>query len=241
MSKIKYSIIIPAYNEERRIVNSIKTIFSFFGKKNETCEVIISDDKSSDNTVSLVKNAMKEYGNLKLLESDKNYYKGWPVRSGILSSSGDYILMTDADLSTPIEESEKLKKSLDSGADIAIGSRIDARGHDERESQPFYRRLIGKIFTYLRKILTPEIIDSQCGFKMFKRDAALDLFKRQKITNIIFDVEILYLAKKLHYKIAQIPVKWHYSGETRMRLTIGNAFKTLLSLAQIYRLHRNEK
>lgn len=236
---MKYSIIIPTYNEEKRIEKTIKIISDFYKSKKVTFEIIVSDDKSTDKTVSIIKNINNP--NLKLIISDKNYYKGWPVRNGILSSSGDYILMTDADLSTPISEADKLEKALNSGFDLAIGSRINESGEDERSSQPLYRRILGKLFTQIRSVLTPKIKDSQCGFKMFKKEVARDLFKRQQIKNIIFDVEILFLAEKLHYKIAQIPVKWEYLGETRMRLTVKNAFSTVISLAQIYFLHRNEK
>lgn len=235
---MKYSVVIPTYNEKKRIVASIKKIQDFFQKKNKPFEIIVSDDKSTDNTISEVK---KNYPRVKVLKSSKNYYKGWPVRNGILKAEGEYILMTDADLSTPIEEADKLQDAIDKGYDLAIGSRIDERGYDERESQPYHRRILGKLFTSVRKILTPEIKDSQCGFKMFKKNVAHDLFFRQKIKNIIFDVEILFMAKKLNYKIAQVPVKWQYLGETRMRLTIKNAIFTIISLAQIYYLHRNEK
>lgn len=237
--KIKYSIIVPTYNEEKRIEQTIKTISSFFNGKKSPYEIIVSDDKSTDRTLEVLKK--QGLPNLKIIQSDKNYYKGWPVRNGMMASSGEYILMTDADLSTPISESDKLEKALESGFDLAIGSRINESGEDERSSQPLYRRILGKLFTYIRSILTPKIKDSQCGFKMFKKDVAHDLFKRQHIKNIIFDVEILFLAEKLHYKIAQVPVKWYYSGETRMRLTIKNALATIISLAQIYFLHRNEK
>lgn len=241
MKNLKYSIVVPTYNEEKRIEHTIKTISDFFKRKEETFEIIVSDDKSTDNTIKVLEKASGEFSDLKILKSDANYYKGWPVKMGILASSGDYILMTDADLSTPITEADKLQTAIDSGYDLAIGSRIDEKGHDERESQPAYRRVIGKIFTYMRKFLTPEIKDSQCGFKMFQRVVAHDLFQRQKIKNIIFDVEILFLAKKLNYKIAQVPVKWIYSGETRMRLTIKNALSTIINLARIYLWHRNEK
>lgn len=236
---MKYSVVIPTYNEGKRIAQTIKTISDFYELKKFSFEIIVSDDKSTDNTLEILKKIKNP--NLVVLQSDKNYYKGWPVRNGILAASGDYILMTDADLSTPISESEKLEKAIKSGFDLAIGSRINESGEDERSSQPFYRRILGKLFTYIRSVLTPKIKDSQCGFKMFKKIVAYDLFKRQQIKNIIFDVEILYLAEKLHYKIAQVPVKWNYSGETRMRLTIKNALATVISLIKIYVLHRNEK
>lgn len=236
---MKYSIVIPTYNEAKRIAQTIETISKFYKAKKSDFEIIVSDDKSTDSTLDILKKTKNP--NLKIIESDKNYYKGWPVRNGILAARGDLILMTDADLSTSISESDKLEKAINSGFDLAIGSRINESGEDERASQPLYRRLLGKLFTYIRSILTPKIKDSQCGFKMFQRVVAHNLFQRQRIKNIIFDVEILYLAEKLHYKIAQVPVKWEYLGETRMRLTIKNAISTIISLAQIYVLHRNEK
>lgn len=236
---MKYSIVIPTFNEAKRIAKTVKTVSDFYKLKKSSFEIIVSDDKSTDSTIDILKKIKDP--NLKIIQSDKNYYKGWPVRNGMIASHGEYILMTDADLSTPISESDKLEKALESGYDLAIGSRINESGEDERVSQPLHRRVLGKLFTYIRSILTPKIKDSQCGFKMFQRVVAHDLFQRQRIKNIIFDVEILYLAEKLHYEIAQVPVKWEYLGETRMRLTIKNALATIISLVQIYVLHRNER
>jgi len=231
------SVVIPTYNESKNITGTIGKIEEYFKKEKINGEIIVVDDASRDDTVKKVKEIAKSQKNLLLVEMERNYHKGWPVKIGILKARGDYIMYTDADLSTPIEEAGKLKKAISSGADIAIGSRVHEGGVDLRKSQPFYRQVLGKIFSNLKNFLIPDIADSQCGFKMYKKDAAKELFEKQRIKNIIFEVEILYLAKKLNYKIAQVPVEWKYSKETRMKVSLGNAINTLTSLVKIWFWH----
>ncbi len=237
MSTIELSVVIPTYNESARIESSIKSIQDYFKSKKIIGEIIISDDFSKDNTVEIVENLMKTQSNLKLLKSPKNYFKGFPVKKGMLEAKGKFIIFADADMATPITEADKLIDAINNGADIAIGSRIQSSGKDLRTSQPLYRRLLGKIFTFIREFLVRGIKDSQTGFKMFSHDVAKDLFGRQIIENIIFDVEILYMARKLKYKVAEIPVQWNYGGETRMHVTAKNAVMTLLSLLRIWLAH----
>lgn len=237
MSEIFLSVVIPTYNEEKRIPESIKQVFDYFDSKKINGEVIVSDDFSRDRTVSLVEDLMGKYPSLKVLKSDRNYFKGFPVKKGMLEANGKYILFADADMATPITEAGKLISALESGADIAIGSRIQPSGKDLRSSQPLYRRTLGKTFTFIREFLVRGIKDSQTGFKMFRHDVAKDLFSRQIIQNIIFDVEILYMARKLKYKVAEIPVEWNYGGETRMHVTLKNAIMTLTSLLKIWLKH----
>ena len=237
MAEIDLSVIIPTYNEAERIESSIKQVEEYFKSKKLTGEIIVSDDFSKDRTVEIVEKLMSTFNNLKILKSDKNYFKGYPVKKGMLEAKGKYVLFADADMATPITEASLLIDAIDAGADLAIGSRIQETGKDLRGSQPFYRRILGKMFTFVREFLVRGIKDSQTGFKMFKHDVAIDLFSRQIIENIIFDVEILYMARKLKYKIAEVPVQWNYGGETRMHVTVKNAVMTLSSLVKIWLSH----
>ncbi|MEM7825137.1 MAG: glycosyltransferase, partial [Candidatus Aenigmatarchaeota archaeon] len=189
------SIIVPTYNEEKNIARTIYELEKYLSEKHFNGEIVISDDCSTDNTVKVVKGLQAKFGNIKLLTLRRNYYKGWPVKLGMLAAKGKLLLFTDADL---------------------------------RMSQPLYRRLFGKIFTKLMRFLIPDIVDSQCGFKMFNSEVAKRLFKLQRIENIVFDVEILYLARKFGFKISQVPVKWHYSGDSKMRANLKNGIEVLL-------------
>jgi dolichyl-phosphate beta-glucosyltransferase len=231
------SVIVPTYNESKNIENTLVKIEEYFKKEKINGEIIVVDDASCDDTAEKVRKLTRREKNIFLTEMEKNYYKGWPVKIGMLKAVGNYIMYTDADLSTPIEEAKKLKKAIDSGADIAIGSRVHEGGIDLRKSQPLYRQVLGKIFSNLKNFLISDIADSQCGFKMYKKDAAKKLFEKQRIKNIIFEVEILYLAKKLNYKVVQVPVEWKHSKETRMRVSVGNAVNTLSSLIKIWFWH----
>ena len=138
---MQISIVIPTYNEEKRIEKTITTIEKYFTDKRLAGEIIVSDDHSSDQTVAQVTSLQQKYSNIKILTSEKNYHKGWPVRAGMLAAVGEYILFTDADLATPFTEVEKLLAAVRKGADLAIGSRIQPGGIDLRRSQPLYRRL----------------------------------------------------------------------------------------------------
>ena len=231
------SVVIPTYNESKNIPKTILAIEEYFKKRKLVGEVIVVDDASRDNTVDAVKEIAKSQKNLSLVEMERNYHKGWPVKQGVVQSRGKYVLCTDADLSTPIEEADKLRAALDKGADVAIGSRINEEGIDLRSSQPFYRRILGKAFSNLKSFLISDIVDSQCGFKMYRRDVAKKLFEKQRIKNIIFEVEILYLAQKFGYKIAQIPVEWEHSGESRMKVSVKNAIGTMSALFKIWLWH----
>ena len=230
------SVVIPTYNESKNISKTISAIEEYFEKRKLAGEIIVVDDASHDDTAEKVKEIAKKEKNVSLIVMERNYHKGWPVKKGIIQSRGKYILYTDADLSTPIEEADKLRAALDKGADIAIGSRIH-EGGDLRSSQPTYRRILGKMFSTLKSFLIPNIADSQCGFKMYRKDIAKKLFAKQRIKNIIFEVEILYLAQKFGYKIAQVPVEWEHSGESRMKISVKNAVGTISALFKIWLWH----
>jgi len=214
--KMDVSIIIPAYNEEKRLGTTLEKIHNYFKDKGINFEIIVVDDGSRDGTVNLVKNFSIEHPEVRLRCHLKNKGKGAAVKTGVLTTEGDVILFTDADLSTPIEEFGKLKKAIDSGYDIAIGSR-GVQGAKVKIKQNLLRRLIGIAGSYLiRLILTDRFSDTQCGFKMFKSDCGKALFQEQKISGFAFDIEILYKAIKKNYKVKEIPVEWLNSPESRV-------------------------
>lgn len=200
------SIVIPAYNEEIRIVPTIGAIASHVSSLGFPWELIIADDGSKDQTVALV----EELGfvNLRLLRAPANGGKGSAVRRGMLAARGSYILFDDADNSTPIEELEKLLRKLDTeGFDVAVGSRA-AEGAAEAHRSPLRRLLSGGLRWTVQHIFRIGVRDTQCGFKLFTRAAAQRLYGAQTIAGFSFDLEILYLAAKLGYRVAEVPVAW---------------------------------
>lgn len=222
----KFSIVIPAYNESDKIVPSLTQVLSFMKNFVESFEVIVVDDGSEDNTAKLVKEQAGEHREIKLI---KNAHKGKgpAVYAGVMAAKGDYIYMADADFSTPIEEIKKFYSWIEEqGYDIVIASREGVGS--SRINEPFYRHIMGRVFNfYVQKILLPGIKDSQCGFKLFKNKTAKDIFSRLHIygeeapeTEVgymgAFDVEVLYLAKKLGYRIKELPTTWTYVKTSRL-------------------------
>jgi len=211
------SVVIPAFNEEKRLRATVLKVIDYFERRGlRDFEVIVVDDGSRDNTAESVGDLASE-GKIRILRNEKNRGKGYSVRRGVLDSSGGYILFSDADLSTPIEEYEKLRAALDAGsADIAIGSRA-LKDSEVIKHQPFYRETMGKVFNRIARALTfKKIRDSQCGFKLFRRDAAKKLFSISKTDGFAFDAEIIFLAQKMGIGVAEIPVKWVNSPNSRV-------------------------
>jgi dolichyl-phosphate beta-glucosyltransferase len=200
------SIVIPAYNEAERIVPTIGALASHVSGLGFPWELIIADDGSTDETVKLV----QELGlaNLKLLIADQNGGKGSAVQRGILAAQGQYILFDDADNSTPIEElTPVLSKLLREGYDIAVGSRAIS-GAEEAKRSPLRRLMSGGLRWMVKHIFRIGVRDTQCGFKLFTRQAAHHLCQAQTIMGFSFDLELLYLAHKFGYRIAEVPVAW---------------------------------
>ncbi len=197
------SVVIPAYNEEQRIGDTLKKVAEYFkGKKHE---IIVVSDGSKDKTKQTVEKLKLPH--TRVIEYQPNRGKGYAVRTGMLEAKGDYILFSDADLSTPIEQFNKFSPYFHE-ADVVIGSRALPKSMITKH-QPWYRELIGKVFNKIVRVCTVRgVYDTQCGFKMFSKKAAKDIFSRATIDGFSFDVEALMLARKLKYKIMEIPIVW---------------------------------
>ncbi len=203
------SIVIPAYNEEKRLDGTLEKIRLFFEGKNLAYEVLVVDDGSVDRTAEVAAGSrLAGRSVLRVLDNGKNKGKGYSVRQGLKNAKGRLVLVTDADLSTPIDEIVKLEKCLGEGFDIAIGSR-SIKGSEVKVSQPKYRVIMGKTFNLMvRAVVMNGIIDTQCGFKLFKRECLENILPELKINGFSFDVEILYLARKKGCRIKEVPVVW---------------------------------
>jgi dolichyl-phosphate beta-glucosyltransferase len=200
------SIVIPAYNEAVRIIPTIGAIASHVSDLGFDWELLIADDGSTDNTVELVEDL--GFANLHVLKAPQNGGKGSAVQRGMLAARGKYVLFSDADNSTPIEEVEKFLNALDSqGYDVAVGSRA-AEGAQEANKSLLRHILSGGLRAIVRYGLNIKVSDTQCGFKMYTREAAYCLHNTQTIMGFSFDLEVLYLASKVGYRIKEVPVTW---------------------------------
>ena len=233
-----YSIVIPAFNEEGRIGATLERTLAYFAERPECrVEVLVVDDGSTDGTANLVASWQERSRHVRLLSHDRNMGKGWAVRTGMLAADGEYVLFMDADGSTDIAEIEKLSQALDGGADIAIGSR-DTAGSDILKHQPMLREALGKLFNRVVQVLAiPRIGDSQCGFKLFPNSAIEPLFNRQTVRGWSFDVEILFLAQKMKFKIAEVPVEWTDFPGSKVN-PVRDAFKTVWELLKLRLVHQ---
>ena len=220
------SVIIPAYNEEKRLPQTLREIDKYLREQNYESEILVVSDGSKDKTVEVAKDLTSEIKNLRVIDFKENKGKGFGVKEGMLKAEGEYRLFTDADSSTSIDQVEKMWPYLKEGFDIVIGSR-DIKGAILDPSQPWQRRFTGEAFKLVRKIIVGplEIEDSQCGFKCFSKKAAENIFPKCLISRFSFDAEILILAKKLGYKIKEIPVYWKNDLASKVK------FKSMLKMA----------
>lgn len=208
MKKDFISVVIPAFNEANRLPPTIRKIWEYLNKNFNEFEIIVVDDGSRDSTASEIESLIKTMKGIKLLGNNTNMGKGYSVKTGVLASSGNIILITDADFSTPIEEFEKLAEWINRGFDIVIGSR-GLKDSDIAIRQPWYREKMGKIFNLLvRAVIIGDFKDTQCGFKLFKGSAAKEVFKKSVINGFSFDVEILSIASRSGFSIKEVPVRW---------------------------------
>ena len=210
------SIVVPAYNEAVRIGESIRKIEGFLKKMPWSAEVIVVDDGSKDGTSTVVSGM--NFPGLRVIRNDPNRGKGFAVRRGVLDSLGEYVLFTDADLSAPIDELEKLLKAAqEQRADVVIGSRAVDRSYIEKH-QSRGREVGGIVFNLMvQTILGLRIHDTQCGFKLFRRSKAVPVFERMTITGFGFDPELLFLAKRARLKILELPVRWSHAEGSKIR------------------------
>ena len=230
------SIVIPAFNEARRLGPSLDAILAWLDAESLSAEVICVDDGSTDGTCDLVRAYAGRDGRVRLVENGSNRGKGYTVGHGVEAAQGGLILFSDADLSTPIEEFRKLEAAL-SAADIAIGSRALRDSHIEKH-QPFYREHMGRIFNLLVQALVfPGIRDTQCGFKLFRREAAQQAFSRRRIDGFAFDVEVLYVARRLGLRIAEVPVRWINDEASRVS-AVRDSLRMFRDISRIRWLHR---
>jgi dolichyl-phosphate beta-glucosyltransferase len=226
------SVIIPAYNEERRLPQTLKKVLRYLEKQPYSFEIIIVDDGSTDNTVLVIENAQKRFRQIKLIKQ-KHQGKGGAIKTGILNSQGQYILMTDADLSVPIEEIEKLWPLIEKGCDFVIGSRA-MKDSKILAHQPFFREKMGQLFTVLEKILIIRgFSESQCGFKLFKTEKIKKIFKKLKTYGPVFDVEVLVLAQKSNFIVGEMPIIWKHDQDTRFHYNLPKAIGIFVDLLKI--------
>jgi dolichyl-phosphate beta-glucosyltransferase len=250
------TLVLPAYNESDRLPGALDELFGYLGRNGParaggraaselgSWDVLVVDDGSTDGTAELVE-SRAEAGRdtdgrrrLRVLRIPHGG-KGAAVRAGIMAATGDLVLFTDADMATPPDQIPLLTAEL-AEHDIALGSRVQPDGSDRRASQPVYRRMLGKLFhTLAAAWVTGPVPDSQCGFKGFRREAGQDLFARQRITSIVFDAEVIHLARRRGYSMAIVPVQWTDKRGSRMRVRPTLAFTVLADLIRIPIIHRD--
>ncbi|HEX8992130.1 MAG TPA: dolichyl-phosphate beta-glucosyltransferase [Anaerolineae bacterium] len=230
------SIIIPAHNEESRLPRSLEQVFAFLEKQSYPSEVVIVENGSTDRTLELARDYASRHPDLRVLH-EVGRGKGLAVRRGMLEARGQYRFMCDADLSMPVEEVSKFLPPALSGFDLAIGSR-EVRGA-ARYNEPAYRHLGGRLINLMIRILIlPDLQDTQCGFKCFRAEVAESIFRRQVMDGWSFDVEVLYLAERAGYKIAEVPINWYYRPESKVS-ALRDAFRMVSDIFQIRLNMRN--
>lgn len=247
------AIVLPAYNEEARLGPALDELFDYLcsapeGALPETVSVLVVDDGSTDGTAALVR-ARHEFaaGDLEPARRDcpplglltvEHGGKGSAVRAGMMAARGDLFAFADADMATPPDQLTRLVAAL-AGADVALGSRIQPDGSDMRATQPPFRRLVGRLFRLAAQAwVTGPIKDTQCGFKGFRAAVARDLFSHLKITSIVFDVDLIYLARRRGYRIAIVPVVWADRRGSRMHARPRLALRVVWDLIRIRFVHR---
>lgn len=216
MAHPEYSIVVPAYNESTRIEHALDRILSCVEQQSWDAEVLVVDDGSTDDTAAIVKRWMETHPRLHLIQNPGNRGKGYSVRNGLLQAAGEIVMFTDADLSAPMEEAERLFTAIRNGSDVAIGSRWLDRAR-QTIHQPLYRQFFGRCFNWItRTVMGLPFKDTQCGFKAFRRPVAQIIFRLQTIERWGFDPEILFIAQKLGYEIREVPVTWGHDERSRL-------------------------
>jgi dolichyl-phosphate beta-glucosyltransferase len=252
------TIVLPAYNEAARIEPALDELFGYLRRRGDRARdraqgagllpaeihVLVVDDGSADSTRAIVgarqEAAPQADGSAAVLQliSVPHGGKGAAVRAGMLAAESDMIVFADADMATPPDQLPVIVRAL-ADHDVALGSRIQPDGSDMRGSQPLYRRLLGKAFhAFASAWVVGDVQDTQCGFKAFTREAAHDLFQEQRITSIVFDVELIFLARRRGYRIAVVPIRWYDRRGSRMRAGPRLAARVAWDVLRIPMLHR---
>lgn len=232
MAHPELSIVVPAFNESTRIEHALDRIMSCVAEQGWNAEVLVVDDGSTDDTAAVVQRWMRNYPRLHLIQNPGNRGKGYSVRNGLLQAAGEIVMFTDADLSAPMEEAERLFAAIQNGADVAIGSRWLDRTR-QTIHQPLYRQFFGRCFNWItRMVMGLPFRDTQCGFKAFRRPAAQVIFRLQTIERWGFDPEILFIAQKLGYEIREVPVTWGHDERSRISY-LKDGMKMLEEMARI--------
>lgn len=229
---VHLSIVVPAYNEERRLPDCLEKIFGYLSTKPFSSEVIVVNDGSGDRTPEILEPWCARHPNLRVVRHERNLGKGASVRSGMLAATGRYALFTDADLSAPMREADKLLQAIEAGADVAFGSRALDRSLIKVHQSPL-RELAGRIFNLLVRLFTGlRFADTQCGFKAFVRERARPIFEQQRIFGFGFDPEILYLAQRRGLVLREIPVEWSHDADTRLSV-FRDSWRMFVALVRI--------
>jgi dolichyl-phosphate beta-glucosyltransferase len=259
------TLVLPAYNEETRLGPALDELFGYLRRRGgppregapdssnlpDAVRVLVVDDGSSDATADLVRARPEAAAEVRAAGSANPWRGAWldlltvphggkgaAVRTGMLAADSDIVIFTDADMATPPDQIPGLVAALGT-ADVALGSRIQTDGSDMRRTQPAFRRLLGRLFHSLAAAwVTGPVRDTQCGFKGFSRAAARDLFAAQRITSIVFDVELIYLARRRGYRLAVVPIQWLDRRGSRMQATAGLATRVAWDLFRIPLIHR---
>jgi dolichyl-phosphate beta-glucosyltransferase len=229
---LEYSIVIPAYNESARIGAALSEVSACIRSRGWRAEVLVVDDGSTDDTAAMVRAWAAEHPEVRLLQNERNRGKGYSVRNGMLHATGETVMFTDADMSSPIDEAERLFSAIAAGADVAIGSRW-LTGKRIVHRQPLYRRFFGRCFNALtRMVMRLPFADTQCGFKAFRRQAAQMVFGLQRIERWGFDPEILFIAITRGLRVDEVSVTWGHDERSRISY-LRDGMQMLMELAFI--------
>ncbi len=227
-----FSIVIPAYNEEKRLPSTLEQLFHFLEKQPFASEIIVVENGSDDQTFEIAQQFADRQKNVHVLRSEQRG-KGLAIQRGVLAASGEYIFMCDADLSMPVEEISHFIPPELEGVDIAIASR-EAPG-SVRYNEPYYRHFTGRVFnTLIRLLVLPRLQDTQCGFKCIRAQVARDIFPYQTLTGWAFDVELLYIARHHGYQIVEIPIDWYFNADSKISV-VRDSLRMFLDLLRIRR------
>ncbi len=231
----RLSLIVPVYNEATRLRASLREMGAYLERLPYGCEIVISDDGSTDNTLAIAEDvATSQSVPVRLLRYGANHGKGYALKVGFAAARGEQLVFTDCDLSTPLAEMEKFLTQLDAGSDFVIGSR-KREGADITKHQPRLRENLGKVFTWIVRNTIADVTDVTCGFKAYQREVGKDLFSRLRVYDWSFDAELLLIARRAGYQHVEVPVRWEDQAGTKVNLLRD----IVMSLIGIVRIRMN--